>query len=319
MNPQKQSTSPIHEYLRARKFEIEEALWDRMPEAEGIAAKLNEAMRYPLQSGGKRIRPILVLIGADFCRGVSGRDAFAGNTWESVAPDLKHAIYSVACAIEVVHTYSLIHDDLPCMDDDDLRRGKPTSHVMYGEAMAVLSADALHTLGFQLICSVNEKYALQAFRAAHDLAVACGYPGMVAGQVVDLDYEHKQGSKEVLEYIHTHKTAALIRAGLLMGAHMVSDNEKDRQILYEIGGKLGLIFQVVDDILDVIGDTELMGKTAGSDQAHEKLTYPSLIGLESSYQYVENLRRDIMNLLEPEGERAEILIELTNALADRKA
>jgi len=318
MNTPGKTASPIQTYLKARKQEIETALWNLIPQPEGIASRLNEAMRYPLEAGGKRIRPILVLLGADFCRGVSAEAAYNGNAWDGVDDELKQAIYQVACSIEMIHTYSLVHDDLPCMDDDDLRRGRPTSHVVYGEAMAVLAADALHTLGFQLICGIPEKFALRGFKAAHDLAVACGYPGMVAGQVVDLEYEHKKGTEEVLEYIHMHKTSALIRAGLLMGAHMVDGKQKDVALLHEVGNKLGLIFQVVDDILDVTGETELLGKPAGSDEAHEKLTYPSLIGLDAARERVESLRQDVLRLLEPEGERSSILIELTNELADRK-
>ena len=168
---------------------------------------------------------------------------------------------------QMIHTYSLVHDDLPCMDDDELRRGRPTSHIVFGEALAVLSADALHTLGFQLIAGLPERFALPAMRAARELAVACGYPGMVAGQAVDLDYESKPGTEEVLEYIHLHKTAALIRASLLMGAHLASAAPADLERLTAVGTRLGLIFQVIDDILDVIGDAAVMGKDAGGDAA----------------------------------------------------
>lgn len=312
-------TSRIKEYLKRRRDEVEEALWKLLPPPEGMAARLNEAMRYPLEAGGKRIRPLLVLIGADFCNGVKREDAYSGRSWDGIDPDLQEALYAVACAIEVVHTYSLVHDDLPCMDDDDLRRGRPTSHVVYGEAMAVLSADALHTLGFQMISSIPERFALQGFRVAKELAVACGYPGMVAGQVVDLEYETKKGDEQVLEYIHLHKTAALIRASLLMGAHMVNAGERDKKLLHDVGNKLGLIFQVVDDILDVVGDIELMGKDTGGDAAHDKLTYPALIGLEASRKRVELLQREIVSRLEPEGERAAILMDIANELAERKA
>lgn len=319
MKASEQHTSRIKEYLHRRRDEIEQALWKLLPPPEGMAARLNEAMRYPLEAGGKRIRPLLVLIGADFCRGISGETAYSDRYWDGIDEDLRKAIYSVACAIEVVHTYSLVHDDLPCMDDDDLRRGRPTSHVIYGEAMAVLSADALHTLGFQMIASIPEKFSLQGFRVAKELAVACGYPGMVAGQVVDLEHEKKPGNEQVLEYIHLHKTAALIRASLLMGAHMVSASEQDKRLLHEVGNKLGLIFQVVDDILDVVGDIRLMGKDTGGDAAHEKLTYPALIGLEASRARVETLRSEVNSLLEKEGERAEVLLDITNELVGRQA
>ena len=320
-NPQNKPATDARckEYLKRRKSEVEEALQALLPKPEGLAARLNEAMRYPLEAGGKRIRPILVLAGADFCRRVPAPDAYAGLYWEGVDPELRKALLTVACALEMIHTYSLVHDDLPCMDDDDLRRGRPTSHIVFGEAMAVLSADALHTLGFQLIAGIPERLALPGFRVIRELAVACGYPGMVAGQVVDLEYESKPGTEAVLEYIHLHKTAALIRAALLMGGYMVSASEKDLGTLSEVGYKLGLIFQVVDDILDVIGDTQVMGKQAGGDEKLGKLTYPSLIGLEGAQKRVETLRRGILTLLEPEGDRAAVLMDITNELSERNA
>ncbi|MDP8243509.1 MAG: polyprenyl synthetase family protein [Candidatus Hinthialibacter antarcticus] len=315
----KQDQSQCKTYLKQRRIEIEDILWKLLPKPDGVAAKLNEAMRYPLEAGGKRIRPLLVLIGADFCRGVSGENLYAGNYWDGVDGELKEALLVSACAIEMVHTYSLVHDDLPCMDDDDLRRGRPTSHKVFGEAMAVLSADALHTLAFQLLASVPECFAERSYYVARELAVACGYPGMVAGQVVDLEYENKPGDEQILEYIHMHKTAALIRAGLTMGAHMVKGNERDCRILKEVGEKLGLIFQVVDDILDVVGDTEALGKEAGADEKHGKLTYPALIGLEKSRGRVQSLKNDILSLLEPEGDRATVLIDITNELVERES
>ncbi len=311
--------SPIKQYLARRKREVEEVLWALLPAPEGLASRLNTAMRYPLEAGGKRIRPVLVLAGADYCRGVSGADAYAGRTWEGVDPEWKKAVLTAACAIEMIHTYSLVHDDLPCMDDDELRRGRPTSHIVFGEALAVLSADALHTLGFQLIAGLPERFALPAMRAARELAVACGYPGMVAGQAVDLDYESKPGTEEVLEYIHLHKTAALIRASLLMGAHLASAAPADLERLTAVGTRLGLIFQVIDDILDVIGDAAVMGKDAGGDAARGKLTYPALIGLEESRKRVQSLQEGILALLNPREDRSRVLIDLTNELITRQA
>jgi geranylgeranyl diphosphate synthase, type II len=306
-------------YLKKRKDEIETVLYSLIPEPVGMAAKLNEAIRYPLESGGKRIRPILALIGAEFCRGVSGEALYAGNYWEGVEPDLKQAILEVGCAIEMLHTYSLVHDDLPCMDDDDLRRGRPTAHIVYGEAIAVLAADALNTLGFQIIANIPEQFALQSMRSAKELAEASGYPGMVAGQVVDLEYEKKQGTKEVLDFIHLHKTAALIRASLLIGAHMMSGSEEDKALLRDVGDKLGLIFQVVDDILDVEGETQVLGKQVGSDQNKEKLTYPALIGLDASKNHVKCLADEIFSLLDLHQDRARVLMDITEELVNRKA
>ena len=306
-------------YLKQRKEEVEAVLFTLVPPAAGLTARLHEAIRYPLEAGGKRIRPILVLIGAEFCRGISGDDLYRGKYWDGVEPDLRKAILETACSIEMVHTYSLVHDDLPCMDDDDLRRGRPTAHVVYGEALAVLAGDALQTLGFQIISSLPAKYALQSMLATRELAIASGYPGMIAGQALDLEYEQKAGTEDVLEFIHRHKTAALLRASLLMGAHMVSASEADLKLLYEIGGKLGLIFQVVDDILDVTGNTEELGKPAGSDESLQKLTYPALIGLEASKKRVQSLYEEVLTLLQSAGTRSRILIDIAEELVTRKA
>lgn len=231
----------------------------------------------------------------------------------------KRAILQTACSIEMIHTYSLVHDDLPCMDDDDLRRGRPTTHKVFGEALGVLSGDALQTLGFQLVAELPERFALRALRATRELAIASGHLGMVAGQAVDLESENKPGDEDLLEFIHMRKTAALIRAALLMGAHMADASSRDLEILSKVGTHLGLIFQVVDDILDVVGDTNALGKTAGADQKHGKLTYPSLIGLERSRERVETMRDEVLALLEPEGERSVALIDMTVALVERKA
>ncbi|MDX9752399.1 MAG: polyprenyl synthetase family protein [bacterium] len=311
--------STIKAYLKQRKAEVEAVLFTLLPAPEGHAKPLVEAMRYSLEAGGKRIRPILTLIGADYCRGVAGDDLYAGQYWGGVVEDLRDALLRTACSIEMIHTYSLIHDDLPCMDDDELRRGRPTLHIVHGEAMAVLAADALQTLGFQILADLPEVYALPALRASRALAHASGCQGMVAGQAVDLEYEEKAGNESVLEYIHLHKTAALIRAPLLMGAHLVSGSEADLRTLEQVGGKLGLIFQVVDDILDVIGDTAVMGKKAGSDESQHKLTYPALIGLDASKARVQELYQEVLDLLEPEGGRARVLLDITRELVNRKA
>ena len=189
------SIASLDQWSAAHRERAEAALARWVPAGELASGRLLEAMRYSALGGGKRLRALL---------------AYA--TAEAIGATAELADHAAA-AVEMIHAYSLIHDDLPCMDDDELRRGRPTSHIVFGEALAVLSADALHTLGFQLIAGLPERFALPAMRAARELAVACGYPGMVAGQAVDLDYESKPGTEEVLEYIHLHKTAALIRAG----------------------------------------------------------------------------------------------------------
>ena len=314
---QQPERKPIHDLIDRRRKEVEEVLFQLLPQSDGPTAPLNEAMRYPVKAGGKRVRPFLTLAAVDFCRGVSGEDVYAGKSWDGVDPDLKRALLTTACSVEFIHTYSLVHDDLPCMDDDDLRRGKPTCHVVYGEAMAVLAADALQTLGFQVLAELPETFALQALRAARELAIASGQPGMVAGQAVDMEYESKPGTEEILEFIHLHKTAALLRAALRMGAQMISASKRDLEILQEYGTRIGLIFQVVDDILDVVGAASLMGKQPGSDEAQGKLTYPSLIGLDESRKRVDILKNEILNLLEPEGGRATVLIDFTHLMTQR--
>lgn len=304
-------------YLKTRKAEVEEKLWALAPAESGYSAPLAQAIRYPLEAGGKRIRPILVLIGADFCRGISGEAAYAGESWQGLDDVHRSAILTAACAIEMIHTYSLVHDDLPCMDDDDLRRGRPTTHKVFGDGMAVLSGDALLTLGFELLADLPDTFAREAFLAMRELATASGHRGMVVGQAVDLEYENKPGNEEVLEYIHHNKTSALIRASLLMGARMAGATEDDYALLAEVGTSLGLIFQVVDDILDVIGDTEALGKQAGADEKLGKLTYPALIGLDASRRKVDTLKDDILSRLQPHGPRGEILVDMTHALVFR--
>lgn len=314
-----ESREQFSRYLKQRKAEIDAMLVGFAPASNDYDGRLLEAIRYPLDSGGKRIRPILVLMGADFCRGIAGEAVMAGRSWDGLDDEARDAILRVACSLEMIHTYSLVHDDLPCMDDDDLRRGRPTTHKVYGDAMAVLAGDALQTLGFQLIAELPERFARQAFFAMRELARASGHQGMVAGQAVDLEYENKPGDEQLLEFIHLHKTAALIRAGLLMGASMVDAADEDFRLLAKVGTDLGLIFQVVDDILDVIGNTEALGKQAGADEKHGKLTYPSLIGLNDSKERVNRLRDEIFSYMVPQGSRSQPLIELTHMLVERQA
>jgi len=226
--------------------------------------KIIEAMSYSVFAGGKRLRPILCLAAA---QAVGGRI-------EDVLP--------AACAIELLHTYSLIHDDLPCMDNDDYRRGRLTNHKVFGEDMAVLAGDGLLTLTFEILSSELQDRPAKALAVIAELAKAGGWQGMIAGQVMDLLSEHKKLTKEEIELLHRQKTGALIEASLKIGAVLSDAQPHMIEALSRYGQAFGLVFQITDDILDVIGDAGLMGKNTGSDQAKEKATYPSLFGIEAS-------------------------------------
>ena len=228
-------------------------------------------MRYSLFAGGKRMRPILCLAAAEACGGSMTTRFFR------------------ACAVECVHTYSLIHDDLPCMDDDDFRRGRPTSHKVFGEAIAVLAGDALLTVAFEILASIREtrRYQLKDFLT--ELAFAAGSRQLIAGQVADLEAEGKKSSRRELRFIHECKTAAMIAASLKLGAMAVNATPAARRRVGRFGHYLGLAFQVIDDILDVTQTSEKLGKSAGKDIAAQKTTYPALIGLESARREARRL------------------------------
>lgn len=297
-------------YMGERAVAVNSALDAAVPAGEPPAA-LHDAMRYALLAGGKRVRPALCLAA---CVVSGGREAWA------MAP---------AAAVEMVHTMSLVHDDLPCMDDDDLRRGKPTCHVVYGEPIAVLAGDALLALAFQHMASVDSyppdvdpaKHAARVVRAIGELARCIGSEGLVAGQVVDLEMT---GSTEDvpldrLEYIHLHKTAALLEASVVIGAIIGGGSEEQIERLRKYARSIGLLFQVVDDILDVTKSSEELGKTAGKDLASDKTTYPKLLGLEKSREFADKLLSDAKEqLADFETEKAAPLLYLANYIAYRQ-
>jgi geranylgeranyl diphosphate synthase type II len=260
-------------------------------------------MRYSVFAGGKRLRPVLVIAGAEA----------VGGRMDDVMP--------TACALEMIHTYSLIHDDLPAMDNDDFRRGRPTSHKVFGEAMAILAGDGLLTLAFRLIAE-NWRPAMDA-RVLRDVLVdvsdAAGTDGMVGGQVADLEAEGRRVSPDMLEYIHLHKTAALIRTSIRVGARLSGARDEQLRALTVAGGDLGLAFQIVDDILDVTGTTEQLGKTAGKDQAQQKATYPAIHGIEASQAQAGRLVGEALHALAPLGPPAEPLRALARFILERKA
>ena len=265
---------------------------------------LQQAMLYSLFAGGKRIRPVLALASYEAC---------GGNPAE---------IVPYASTLELIHTYSLIHDDLPAMDNDDLRRGKPTSHKMYGEAIAILAGDALLTEAFSILSdpsfSGNLKEA-DLLRALREIALASGLQGMVAGQVQDILSENLEPDHETLEFIHRHKTAALIRASVMMGPILCGSGPDVLDAMSGYGDNIGLAFQVVDDILDVDGNAEELGKPVGSDERANKLTYPSLYGLEKSRGIAGELISSAISSLRSFSYKADPLREIADYLLNRRS
>ncbi len=274
----------MKEELARRARLVERALEQRMPPEGAHPARLTSAMRYSLFAGGKRIRPVLCLAAAEAAGGREEDALFA------------------ACALEMVHTYSLIHDDLPAMDDDDLRRGRPTCHRAFDEATAVLAGDALLTLAFEVLADPAEGKSLDPaarLRMVRELSVAAGWRGMVGGQQADMEGEGKDPDFPTLEYIHTHKTGALLRAAVLLGGLAAGAGDEVMKALAAFGGKAGLAFQVVDDILDLTATTEDLGKDAGSDEERKKMTYPALFGLEESRLRAKSLIEEAKAALAP--------------------
>ena len=267
-------------YLEDSRQKVDRALTDLLPRETVHPARLLSAMRYSLFAGGKRIRPILVLAAAE---------ASGGKVEEALSP---------ACAVELVHTYSLIHDDLPAMDDDDFRRGRATCHKSFDEGTAILAGDALLTLAFEVLAAggegIGDNIRLQMVR---ELALAAGWRGMVGGQQVDMDSEGSKPELPVLEYIHTHKTGALIRCSVLLGGLCANADEATLKALGNYGEKVGLAFQVIDDILDVTATTEEMGKDQGSDAEKGKVTYPGLFGLEGARERAIKLVEDAKSVI----------------------
>jgi geranylgeranyl diphosphate synthase, type II len=291
-------------YLEARRRAVDEALDRYLPPATAPPPVIHEAMRYSVFAGGKRLRPILVIAGAEA----------VGGQMADVLP--------IACCFELIHTYSLVHDDLPAMDDDDYRRGRLTNHKVFGEAIAVLAGDALltHALGLVAVNFGLGKAAADVFpRVLAEITGAAGTDGMVGGQVVDVQSEGKTVPAETLEYIHTRKTAALIRGALRSGALLAGAPEAALTALTTYGERIGLAFQIVDDILDVEGSLETLGKTAGKDQRQQKITYPRLHGLPASKARAAALTREAHAAVAPLGPAAAPLRALADFILNRRA
>jgi geranylgeranyl diphosphate synthase, type II len=290
----------LPEFFEQDRQLVEQSLERLLPDANTPPPSIHEAMRYSVFAGGKRVRPILCLEAARI-----------------FAPDISPAL-PVACAFEFIHTYSLIHDDLPALDNDDLRRGKPTCHKRFTEALAILAGDALLTLAFEVLASAPIEAGRRAAVLA-EVARAAGTRGMVGGQVADIEAEGKRVTPEQLEYIHRSKTAALIRAAVVAGALCGGAGEADVERLGRFGENIGWAFQVVDDILDVEETSAALGKTAGKDQAQNKATYPALFGLERSHEFADQLSSAALEALAPYGARAANLRALGEFIALRRA
>lgn len=289
----------LKHYLATKAKEVDRALDEFLPGSATLPGSLHEAMRYCVFGGGKRLRPVLCLAAAE---------ASGGEEKTALAP---------ACAVELMHAYSLVHDDLPCMDDDDLRRGRPTCHKVYGEGMAVLTGDALLTEAFAILAKTptTSRYGVGDYVA--ELAATGGSRKLIGGQVMDLEGEGKNLTKEDLERIHEAKTAALLTSSIRLGAMTGDASDADLASLTTFGHALGLAFQVLDDILDVTQTTEKLGKTAGKDQAVNKATYPAVLGLDGARKEAARLTQAAMDALHPLAERGQRLRQIADHLLNR--
>ena len=290
---------PLKAYLTSRQSLVEKALDRFIPKSTVKPTTLHKAMRYSLLAGGKRLRPILCLAAAEACGG-----------------EVSKAI-PAACAVECIHTYSLIHDDLPCMDNDDFRRGKPTSHKVFGEGVAVLAGDALLTIAFEILAEAEGSARFKMPALIKELSSASGCLWLIGGQVADLEGEGKKISGPQLKFIHQAKTSALLTASIRLGAMSANATEQKLTHLTMFGQNLGLAFQVIDDILDVTQTSEKLGKSAGKDVAAQKATYPAIYGLEKSRKEANRLTQAALVALEPFGTKAAILRSIADYLLQR--
>jgi geranylgeranyl diphosphate synthase type II len=291
----------LEAYLKQRAALIERALADSVPASNGPAARLSEAMRYSLLDGGKRLRPILAL---------ASSEAVGGTIEDAIA---------FACAVEMIHTYSMVHDDLPCMDNDDLRHGKPTNHKVYGDALATLVGDALLTDAFGVLArALAARSPAMAAATIAELSEAAGSAGMVAGQVIDLLGEGRTMNLEQLEYLHSKKTGALFLVSVRGGARLGGATPAQLESLTTYARALGLCFQVVDDLLDVEASTEQMGKRTQKDHAAGKNTYPGIIGIEDSRTLARDLERRAIAAIASLRDRAEALRAIASFVVERK-
>jgi geranylgeranyl diphosphate synthase type II len=287
-------------YLTSSQEKVDQALARFLPKASVKPATIHKAMRYSLFAGGKRLRPILCLAAAEAC----------GGSPESALP--------LACAMECIHTYSLIHDDLPSMDNDDFRRGRPTCHKVYGDGIAVLAGDALLTIAFEIAATADGWPRHDLREIIREISVAAGSRKLIAGQVADLEGEGKKIKRTQLRYIHENKTAALLTTSIRLGAMSADATPSQLRAVSDFGHALGLAFQVIDDILDVTQTSEKLGKSAGKDAAAQKATYPAVLGLEKSRTEAARLTREAHAALSSLGNRADTLHAIANYLLERE-
>jgi geranylgeranyl diphosphate synthase, type II len=291
----------VTEYLETERVRVDRELDRILPPEEEPPESIHKAMRYSVLAGGKRLRPILCL--------ESGR-LFGVDD---------EVLLTTAAALELVHTYSLIHDDLPAMDNDDLRRGKPTCHRVFGEALAILAGDGLLTLAFEVISQADLAPAELQLQLTHELACAIGTRGLIGGQVTDLAATAPDVKEATLQYIHRAKTGALICASVRTGALIAGAPYEDVARVTQYGERVGLAFQIVDDLLDVLGTENEMGKTVGKDDGQQKATYPSFYGVAESRRIARRLAREAGEALEAYGDRARRLSEIANFLITRQS
>lgn len=282
-------------------LDIERSLEKALPPENTYPEVIHQSMRYSVMAGGKRLRPILLLSACEI----------VGGSKDEAMP--------FACAIELIHTYSLIHDDLPPLDNDDFRRGKLTNHKVYGEDIAILAGDGLLNYAYEYMIdsALNSHNSLRFLQAMKEISTAAGIKGMISGQVLDLINENQTIDLETLDYIHRHKTGALIRAAIASGAIIGGATSEQLKKLDIYGQCIGLGFQIVDDILDVVGDQEVIGKKVGSDVSNNKCTYPSLVGIEKSKELTKELTNKAIESLDEFGDKKTFLVSLAKYLLNR--
>lgn len=292
----------LRRYLAQKRQLVDNALNELIPGADTKPEPLHEAMRYSLFAGGKRVRPILAMAAAD---AVGGRG-------EDVLP--------LGVALECIHTYSLIHDDLPAMDDDDLRRGKPTAHKAFGEAMAILAGDALLTLAFEIMTRAETARIYRSdrlIRAVSEMAEAAGSQRLVAGQAMDILLEGSEPDRETVEYIMRNKTGALIRASIVCGTLLGGGSDKDINALGSFGRQLGMLFQIKDDLLDLEGDPTTLGKAVNKDSARGKATFPALFGMDKAVELMRETLDSALQEIGAFGEKGAPLAEIARYITER--
>ena len=287
-------------YLHDKRALVDEALKAVFPAPQGPSADVVWAMTYSLFAGGKRLRPILCMAGAEAV-GKEGR-----------------AVLPLACSLELIHTYSLIHDDLPVMDNDDLRRGKPTNHKVFGEAVALLAGDGLLTEAFRLMGGMSGVEPRSLLRVIQLVGSAAGYQGMVGGQVVDIQSEGKPVDSSLVEFIHSHKTGALIQASVTSGAILGEGTDEQVKAIFSYGEKIGLAFQIADDILDIEGDSRTLGKGVGGDAQKKKITFPAAVGLQKAKDMQKEMVDQAVTVLKIFDEKAEPLRHIAIYIIERK-